>query len=319
MDKELLQKEKVTSKINKPLNSICKEDISNVGVFMKEKFDIFSIWISGLSWGKFILFIILTSFISNILQDILTNGDDNNWIHKLTGLFILLSFGVKILINSKVRAEERVSLAEDLAEKEALKRQLIEAKIQVMQAQIEPHFLFNTLSSLQYLIESDTDKAKIMLTSLINYLRYALPQIRENQAISTVGKEMDNIKSYLDIMQIRMGERLVYEINIPDLIRQLNFPAMVLQPVVENAIKYGIEESITGGKITLSGEHKDGCLIISVVDTGLGFQNKKSGGNGMALNNIRERLKMLYANEAHLLISENQPHGVIVQIKIPNK
>lgn len=278
---------------------------------MKNALDNFSQWISQLSWGKFIIFIILTALISNTFQEFVEMRLDNNWIHTLTAIFIFVSFGMKVLMNSKVKAEQR-------AEKETLLRQLSEAKVQIMQAQIEPHFLFNTLSSLQYLIEKDPSKANQMLNYLVNYLRYAIPQIRENKAINNLGKEINNIKDYLNIMQIRIGERLSVEFQIPTQLEGMNFPSMMLQPIVENAIKYGIEESLNGGLIKIKAEITNSKLELHVIDTGEGFKSNNSrSGNGMSLINIKERLNILYHGQAQLIIKPNEPHGSIVTIQLP--
>jgi LytS/YehU family sensor histidine kinase len=303
---------------NKKDYIIKKEDLANICMYLTEKTHVFALWISGLSWGRFILFLFVTTLISNALQSLLISHRGDNWIDGLTGLFLVISFAMKIFFNSKIRSEIKIKEAQYLAEKEMLQRQLVEAKIQVMQAQIEPHFLFNTLSSLSYLIENDTAKANQMLMSLVTYLRYSLPQIRENQAFNTLGKEIDNIRAYLNIMEIRMGDRLQVTYDIPDLFKDVKFPSMMLQPIVENAIKYGIEESMNGGVIKITANYVGNMLEVSVCDTGVGLNGHKiSGGNGMALNNIKSRLDMLYDKKANFIISNNEPTGVIVKIQIP--
>lgn len=289
---------------------------------IRNNFDYFSRWINELSWGKFIVFVILTSIIGDLLIKTLTpsKGFLYNFFTNILEIFIFASIALKVFMRSKVKNEAKVQEAQLIAEKEMLQRQLVEAKIQVMQAQIEPHFLFNTLSSLEYLISTDPKKANKMLMSLVSYLRYALPQIRENQSFNTLGKEIENIHAYLDIMEIRMGDRLNVKYNISNLLKDVKFPAMMLQPIVENAIKYGIEESIEGGVITISAQYVDDSLEVCVADTGPGLNNKSSShskGNGMALNNIRSRLEMLYERKAKFIIMNNEPTGVIVKIQIP--
>lgn len=295
------------------------KDLERAKIIAKEKFDIFAKWISSLSWGKFIVFIILTSIISTKFQELFISND-NNWLNSLTGIFIFVSIAIKLLMTNKVKTDKKVDDALSLAEKETLLRQLSDAKVQVMQAQIEPHFLFNTLSSLQYLIESDPIKANKVLGSLIKYLRYALPQIRENKATSTIEKEIENISAYLSIMEIRMGDRLKYDFKIPSNLLFHSFPVMMLQPIVENAIKYGIEESIKGGSIHIEVKEIDNNLYLSVIDTGAGLDTKKvmlNKGNGMALQNIKERLELLYGNNASFSMEPHRPQGVVVTISIP--
>lgn len=285
--------------------------------FTKEKFNLFTIWISNLSWGKFILFIIIITIISDNIQKIFWGEQDDNFLHALTALFILFSFCTKILMKSKVKAEEKAKDAIIQAENESLLRQLSEAKVQLLQAQIEPHFLFNTLSSLQFLIETDQKKANVMLSNLISYLRYIIPQTRDNNCFTTLGAEVKNIQSYLDIMKIRMGERLQTSFHIPQNLYILEFPVMMLQPIIENSIKYGIEEAINGGEIILNAQIIENFLYVSVSDTGEGINTNSKAGNGIALNNIKNRLNLFYGNEAELILQQNQPKGFIATIKIP--
>jgi LytS/YehU family sensor histidine kinase len=287
--------------------------------YSKVKFQEFSVWIHSLSWGKFFLFLFLFGVISDALRDMLVPHILHNFFSNLTTLFIFLSFGLKVFAKTKIEAEIRVKTAETNAETEMLKRQLVEAKIQVMQAQIEPHFLFNTLSSLHFLIEQDPKKAEKMLLNLTTYLRYSLPQSRENKPFNTLGKELENIHAYLDIMEIRMGDRLKVEYQVSDELKDFHFPTMMLQPIVENAIKYGIEESIDGGSIIIAANKIDNLLEVSVIDTGIGLENSKNHGNGMALNNIKGRLEMLYDHKAELILSPNYPSGVVAKIVIPLK
>lgn len=314
-----LNKEKAKDQLYALKHSMLKnEHIAHMYVYGKQNFDIFSIWISGLSWRRFLLFLLLTEVIGSMVIKMCTNEMFHDFLDNMIGFFLIGSFVLKVFLSSKVKSEEKIKEAQFFAEKEMLQRQLVEARIQVMQAQIEPHFLFNTLSSLQFLIETDQKKANKMLMSLVSYLRYALPEIRENQSFNSLGKEIANIQSYLSIMEIRMGERLNVQYNISALLNEIKFPAMMLQPIVENAIKYGIEESIEGGTITISAQYIDDMLEVSVADTGMGLNaTKPKGGNGMALNNIKTRLEMLYDRKAKLMIMNNEPKGVIVKIQIP--
>lgn len=304
-------------------NKLAKQEDVWIGYEnIKTNFDDFSYWINQLSWGKFIIFLILTNIIGEAIIKSLTNssGFIYNFFNNILDIFIFGSLALKVFMRTKVKNEAKLKEAQFIAEKEMLQRQLVEAKIQVMQAQIEPHFLFNTLSSLEYLINTDPKKASQMLMSLVSYLRYALPQIRENQSFNTLGKEIQNIQAYLTIMEIRMGDRLNVIYNVSDLLKDIQFPSMMLQPIIENAIKYGIEESVEGGRITISAQYVDNNLEVCVADTGPGLNhtsNSHSKGNGMALNNIKNRLEMLYDKKANFIIMNNEPTGVIVKIQIP--
>lgn len=285
----------------------------------KNDFQAFSVWIHSLSWKKFIVFIILFAIITDLIRALFSNTFLYEFLGNLTGILIWGSIALKFFAKTKIEADKKVQIAQCDVETEMLKRQLVEAKIQVMQAQIEPHFLFNTLSSLHFLIDTDPKKASAMLINLTTYLRYALPQSRENLPFNTLGKEVENIHAYLDIMEIRMGERLVVQYDVSDEIKREHFPTMMLQPIVENAIKYGIEESIEGGLITLSAKKTEDMLEVSVTDTGPGLGVASNSGNGMALHNIKSRLEMLYEGKAQFIMAPNEPTGVIVKIQVPIK
>lgn len=311
--KEILAKAAITT------NTWCEQKMPCFKAQCKNDFQAFSVWIHSLSWKKFIVFIILFAIITDLIREMFSNTFLYEFLGNLTGIFIWGSIALKLFAKTKIEADEKVQIAKVDAETEMLKRQLVEAKIQVMQAQIEPHFLFNTLSSLHFLIDTDPKKASKMLINLTTYLRYSLPQNRENLPFNTLGKEVENIHAYLDIMEIRMGERLVVNYEVTDEIKNEHFPTMMLQPIVENAIKYGIEESIEGGIITLAAKKVDNMLQVSVTDTGPGLGFTKNSGNGMALNNIKSRLEMLYEGKAQLIMAPNEPTGVIVKILVPIK
>jgi len=235
--------------------------------------------------------------------------------------FILLAifglFGMKALMGGKVRAEEKAKEANNSAEKQALLRQVSEAQMQMMQAQVEPHFLFNTLASVEYLIETDPPRAAAMQRSLISYLRAVLPQMRENATTTNLGREADMVRSYLDLLKMRMEERLEIDFIMPDGLRSASFPPMMLQSLVENAIKHGLEVKAEGGTLQFRAEVAHNKLRVTVSDTGLGFGAKPSNGTGLGLQNIRERLKLIYKEKAQMIITPNQPTGVCVTIEIP--
>jgi len=182
-----------------------------------------------------------------------------------------------------------------------------------MQAQVEPHFLFNTLANVQHLVETDPPEASRMLESLIQYLRAALPQMRESS--THLGRELEMARAFLDIHRIRMGTRLGYAIEVPESLRERTFPPMMLITLVENAVKHGVDPCCETGRITIRAEESGGRLRVSVEDTGEGIRPKKGGGVGLA--NIRERLKALYGTSASLVVEERQPHGVVASIEVP--
>lgn len=294
-----------------------KGDFHVICEIINKYFDSFSIWISKLSVGKFFFFLLFVLIGSGQVQKIIFSRSSDNWIDTLTILFVLMCIAIKFLITSKVKADNKAHDALEIAEKQTLLRQLSEAKIQVLQSQIEPHFLFNTLSSLQFLIESDPKKANQMLLNLSTYLRYALPQIREYKAMSTIGREMENIQAYLKIMEIRMGENLKLVFNVDEQLNNAFFPSMMLQPVVENAIKHGIELSMDGGLIEIKIHKENEQLVVCVHNTGYNRQNySKTSGNGIALQNIEERLNHIYQGKSSLDINSEE-NSFTVTFKVP--
>jgi LytS/YehU family sensor histidine kinase len=198
-----------------------------------------------------------------------------------------------------------------------MQRQLSEARMQMMQAQVEPHFLFNTLASVEYLIETNPPRASAMQRSLIQYLRAVLPQMRENAVVTNLGREVDMVTAYLHLLKMRMEERLTVDLHIPDDLRSAAFPPMMLQSMVENAIKHGLECKPEGGTLRISADVSHGKLRVTVADNGVGFGVMPSDGTGLGLPTIRERLKLLHGDAGQLLITANVPHGVIAVIEVP--
>jgi hypothetical protein len=178
---------------------------------------------------------------------------------------------------------------------------------------VEPHFLYNTLASVQALTEVDPARANAMTGHLIQYLRNALPKMRES--VSTVSQEIELVRAYLNILQMRMGERLAFEIDVPLHLANAPFPPLMLPSLVENAIKHGLEPQREGGKVTIRAEEKDGALRLIVADTGRGFAEQL--GAGVGLENIRERLAGLYGDKAKLTLESNPPQGVVATIEVP--
>jgi hypothetical protein len=199
------------------------------------------------------------------------------------------------------------------AEYQRMSRQVTEAKLSALQAQVEPHFLYNTLASVQALTEVDPKRANEMTGHLIQYLRNALPKMRES--LSTVGQEVELVRAYLNILQMRMGERLAFEITVAPGLESAPFPPLMLPSLVENAIKHGLEPQREGGKVTITAEATDGKLRVIVADTGRGIS--EAPGQGVGLANIRERLAALYGEGARLAIEANQPQGVRATLEVP--
>ena len=238
-----------------------------------------------------------------------------DWLMSFVMLLILAGIIVKVVLGGKKRAERRAEAATETAAEESLKRQLAEAQLKTMQAQVEPHFLFNTLASVDYLIETAPSTASKMQKSLIQYLRAALPQMREGS--TTLGKEVQLCRSYLEILKFRMEDRLQYSLIIPQGLSSAQFPPMMLQSLVENSIKHGLEPKPEGGSLTISADISNGRLRVTVADSGLGFAAAGISGSGVGLANVRERLAALYGGAAKLSIEANSPSGTIVTIEVP--
>jgi two-component sensor histidine kinase len=232
-------------------------------------------------------------------------------------LFAILAFVSADRLRSKKRERAQRVLMQASREKAELEHQLAEAKLVALSAQIEPHFLFNTLASIQYLIRNDSGKASEMTSDLIRYLRLALPRMK--QATARLGDELELVRAYLGIMQIRMGARLQFSIDSPDELADVQIPTMTLITLVENAIKHGLEQKADGGAINLmarKGMYGSGTLRLTVSDTGGGFSTAVTG-TGIGLANIRERLNNLYRGNASLELEANQPSGMKAILILP--
>ena len=240
-----------------------------------------------------------------------------NYMPQLAFLFILLSAAIKIAYAGRVKAEAAAAQAHHVAEEESLKRQVVEARMAAMQAQVEPHFLFNTLASIDHLIEVDPPRASQMQKNLIALLRASMPTMREKA--TNLGRELEVVRPYLEILKVRMQGRLRAEITVPEGLYSAEFPSMMLQSLVENAIKHGLEPKAEGGSITVNAEVVHGKLAVTVTDTGVGFAKAATAGTGTGLTNTRERLKLIHGDAAELRITENSPSGTRVTIVVPYK
>ncbi|MFZ6778674.1 sensor histidine kinase [Undibacterium sp. Ji83W] len=207
------------------------------------------------------------------------------------------------------RRKEKASAAQSVTEKE-----LTVAKLNLLHAQVEPHFLYNTLASAQLLTRADPAAADQMLGNLITYLRHSLP--RTEDTASTIGEELERSIAYLDIMKIRMGTRLNIQIQVPAELKALPFPMMMLQTLVENAIKHGLEPKTGGGTIWIIARQHEGNVAVTVADDGNGL-GAEIGGTGIGLKNVRERLRLAHGNAASFVLVGNFPSGVAATITVP--
>jgi LytS/YehU family sensor histidine kinase len=237
-------------------------------------------------------------------------------IPQLAFFSILLMFIIRFIANSKLRAESKAAVAIEAADHAALSQQLAEAKLHAMQAQVEPHFLFNSLAAVEHLIETDPPRAAKMQRNLIGYLRSVMPNLRQRD--STLRREVEICRNYLEILKVRMEDRLDVVIDIPQGLESASLPPLILQSLVENAIQHGLEPKAEGGQIKIKAEIIDGHLAIIVADTGVGFAPKSgTSRGGVGLTNIRERLTAMFDKRGQLVITPNAPCGTQVRIEIP--
>jgi len=260
-------------------------------------------WLAIVPWKTLLIVYLLGMILAGILN------------HPVAFLvFIFASAIIKIVAGGKRRAELSAQQATQRAETEQLERTVIEARMEALQAQIEPHFLFNTLASIDQLIQTDPPRASKMQQSLIRYLRSAMPQMRDGRR-PTLGAQVELCRAFLDIMAVRMEDRLQAAVNVPEGLKSAVFPSMMLLTLVENAIKHGLEPRGSGGKVEIGAEIADGSLAVHVLDDGVGFAPKGDGGVGLA--NIRERLKALYRGQAELIVTVPPAGGTCATIKVP--
>ncbi len=243
-----------------------------------------------------------------------------DFLDSLAWLIVLSSAVIKAMYKGRIQAEVKAAQATADAEAESLRRQVVEARMAAMQAQVEPHFLFNTLASIDHLIETDPARASQMQKNLIALLRASMPTMREanaNGGVRELGREIAVIRPYLEILKVRMEERLATEIDVPEGLLSAEFPPMMIQSLVENSIKHGLEPKAEGGSLKVKAEIVHGKLQITVADTGLGFGRAATSGTGVGLANIRERLSLLYGSKGSVTVTENQPSGTVVTIQVP--
>jgi hypothetical protein len=225
-----------------------------------------------------------------------------------------LVLGLIITLTAQVREREARARSQALQfelERSRLERQALDARLALLTAQIEPHFLFNTLANVQALVECGSPRAAPVLQSLIAYLRAAMPRLHEGEA--TLGRELALVRAYLELMAMRMPDRLRYKLAIDPALDSEPFPSMSLLTLVENAVRHGVDPTEQGAEIEV-GSRRDatGSVHLWVSDTGPGMGEQAAPGTGLA--NLRERLLGQYGARAQLVLSENVPHGLRAEI-----
>jgi len=194
-----------------------------------------------------------------------------------------------------------------------LQRELAAGRLQVLQAQIEPHFLFNSLANVRRLLRIDGTAGHAMLADLMRYLESALPRMRDDT--STLAREIELIRAFLAVHQVRMGSRLAVSIDVPERLARSVVPPMMLLTLIENALKHGLAPLPEGGTIAVAAAESNGQLVLQVTDTGRGLVAGAGSGTGLA--NIRSRLKAMYGSAAHFSLRHHHPRGVTAEIGLP--
>jgi signal transduction histidine kinase len=271
--------------------------------------------------------VVLAAPIATLAVYLLSTGGDWQALFgneaRVTGFILIggsaLVLGLVLALGALYRERDAQANAQALQfalERETLQRQASDAQLKVLQSQIEPHFLFNTLANVQALVESGSVRAAPVLGSLIAYLKAAMPQLQ--QAAPTLGQEEALVRSYLELMQMRMPDRLAFTIDIDPALRTMRLPAMTLLTLVENAVRHGIDPSEAGGRIDV-GARRDGDegVTLWVQDSGCGIDESQTPGTG--LNNLRERLLATYGDQACLALHAVEPHGLRAEISLPGQ
>jgi len=288
------------SQINYALDFV-RDAINEAGKWWWRFFD----WLAVVEWRR----LFVTWFVVLLCFGMLNTPEPAVW-------YIFISFAVKILAGGKRKAELVARDATLQANVATLERRLMEAQMAALQAQVEPHFLFNTLALIGQLIETDPPEAARVHAHLIDYLRSTLPQMRARDG-GTLGKQVELSKAYLSIMQARMKERLKVKFEVPLFLHSAPFPPMMLQTLIENSIKHGLEPKIEGGTVRVRALVVDATLQVEVCDDGGGIDPHADDGVGLA--NIRERLQLLYGAQAELLIATPPGGGACATIRLPYK
>ncbi|HEU4781149.1 MAG TPA: histidine kinase [Steroidobacteraceae bacterium] len=247
----------------------------------------------------------------------ITGGGDPHDYGRLfaAGLLIAPWIAIGSILRQRDAFAREQALEFELQRSEFERRES-DARLRLLQAQVEPHFLFNTLANVQALVDSGSPQASKVLTSLIAYLRAAVP--RMHSQTTTLENEVELARAYLELMQMRMPDRLQYAIHLDPAAAQLHCPPMTLLTLVENAVRHGIDPSEAGGRIEIDLWIRDGRCVMRVTDTGVGLKHV-TRGLGTGLSTLRERLKVAFGGDAQLTLTEVVPHGVCSEVSFPSR
>jgi hypothetical protein len=240
---------------------------------------------------------------------------------RLQGFGALTVIGILVApwtaLGAVVRQKEAIVRDQALAfalEKSELEREASEARLRLLQAQVAPHFLFNTLANVRALVDTNSPQASAVLGSLIAYLRAAVPRL--DRRMATFDEELELVQAYLELMHMRMPDRLRYTIQVEDEARGLHCPPMTLLTLVENAVRHGIDPSEEGGLIDIRVARRGPRCHVLVRDTGKGL-SESGKGLGTGLATLRERLRLAFGGDARVSVTEEKPSGVRAELEFP--
>ena len=259
--------------------------------------------------------IVLVIPVSSALGFAFTGGGSQHDVGFL--IVVALMFAPWIAIGTILRQRDAFAREQALEfdlQRSEFERRESDARLRLLQAQVEPHFLFNTLANVQALVDSGSPQASKVLNNLIAYLRAAVPRMQSQSA--ALAEEVEMVRAYLELMQMRMPDRLQYAIHLDPAAARQYCPPMTLLTLIENAVRHGIDPSETGGRIDADIWQRDGRCVIRVTDTGVGLESD-TRGLGTGLSTLRERLRLAFGGDAQLTLTEISPHGVCAEVSFP--
>jgi hypothetical protein len=275
-------------------------------------------------WLLQLLGVVLAVPLASLLAYLASTGGHPDFAHqplRVNGYAMLTFMGVLVApwvaLGAMVRQRDAFARTQALAfelERSELERRALDARLRLLQAQVAPHFLFNTLANVQALVDAGSTQASGVLRSLVAYLRAAVPRL--NDPGTTLGQELELVRAYLDVMHMRMPDRLHFALQIDEDAKGLLCPPMTLLTLVENAVRHGIDPGEDGGAIDVQVSTRAGRCLVRVTDTGVGLR-QGGGGLGTGLATLRERLQLTFGETAALRIAELEPHGVCAELDFP--
>ena len=268
---------------------------------------------------------IVVPFAVAIIYSLTTIGDAVHWTRdpeRMGGFGLICGMGILVApwiamsaLYRQISGEaQRQALAFEL-ERSEFERQALDARLNLLQAQVEPHFLFNTLANVRELVDAGSPQASVVLGHLIAYLRAAVPRLHETT--TTLAQELELVRAYLEVMHMRMPDRLQFTLHADDAALALACPPMTLLTLVENAVRHGVDPGEEGGRIDVRVRVRDGRCVATVTDTGVGLDAHAGDGLGTGLSNLRERLLLAFGGDAQLRLLPLAPHGVCAEVEFP--